>query len=184
MSNSNLEKFSILKKLKKIKHIEFIILGIFVFVLGCIYFSSGSNPKNNSDQQSGSSLEDYADYLETKLCKVISALDGVGSANVMITFDGDITYEYAIEKEEVTTSSSVSGGANSKTTIKEEIVIVNKNGVSTPLVIREIYPNIDGVVVVYNGANDVAVKLNIVSVVQTLINVKFDKIQVFFGDKK
>lgn len=183
MSNSKgFDKVSFLQKLKNIKHIEFIIIGIFAIVLIAIFMSTfGGGNSDNKVQVSSQSLEEYGEYLENKLENVIKSIDGAGSVEVMITFNGRVTYEYATEKEEVTTSSTITGGTNSKTTTNEKTIIVTQNGKETPLIVKEIYPDVAGVVVVASGAGNVAVKLNIISAVETLLGVKNGQIQVLTG---
>lgn len=177
------DRIPFMQKLKNIKHIEFVILVIFVVVLAVIYMSSQKNESSTSNMAEASSLEEYGEYLEDKLENVIKNIDGAGNIEVMITFDGRITYEYATEKEEVTTSSSVTGGTNSKTTTNEKMIIVSQNGKETPLIVKEIYPPIAGVVVVSSGAGNVAVKLNIISAIETLLDVDNNKVQVLAGGK-
>lgn len=181
--SSIFDKMPFMQKLKSVKHIELIILAIFVIVLAVIYMSSNTKKASNSNIKESSSLEEYGEYLEIKLENLIKSINGAGNVEVMITFDGRITYEYATEKEEVTTSSSVSGGTNSKTTTNEKMIIVSQNGKETPLIVKEIYPNVDGVVVVASGADNVSVKLDIISAVETLLEVDNNKIQVLTGSK-
>lgn len=179
---SSWDKVTIFQKIKSIKHIELIIIAIFVLILGVIYITSnGKKSKNLSSISELSSLEEYGDYLENKLKNVIDAVEGAGNSRVMITFDGRITYEYATESEETTTTSSVTSGTNTKTVINEKVIIVTQNGKSTPLIVREIYPNISGVVVVSGGADNVAVKLDIISAVKTLLGVSDSQIEVLKG---
>lgn len=177
-----LDKIPFLQKLKNVKHIEIIVICIFVVVLAVIYMSSNSNSSNNNYEVKTTSLEEYGEYLEGKLKKVLSNINGAQNVEVMITFNGRITYEYATEKEETTTSSSVTGGTNSKTTTNEEILIISQNGKETPIIVKEIYPPIAGVVVVSGGAKDVGVKLNIISAIQTALDVNENCITVLVGE--
>ncbi len=174
------DKISFIQRLKNVKHLELIIIAIFVVVLGVIFLSS-SNAKKEITGLNEASLEEYATYLENKLETVIKQIKGVGSAYAMLTFDGRITYEYAKEKEEVTTSNSVGGGTNSKTTTNEKVIVVTQNGKSGPLIVKEIYPDISGVVIVASGAESVDVRLNIISAVETVLGVSANKIQVLSG---
>lgn len=184
MSKSSFfDKFTFFQKLKSVKHIEIIVISIFVIILAVVFMSSTKTTSSNK-QQEIASLEQYADYLEQKLENVICKINGAGKTTAMLSFDGRITYEYAKEKEETTTSSSVSGGSNSKTTVNEEVIIISQNGKQTPLIVKEIYPPISGVVIVCDGAGDIAVKLNIISAVQTVLGVDANKIQVLAGDGK
>ena len=176
------DKVPFLQKLKNIKHIELYIICLFVLILGVIYFSSTSSiSKNNNQVKAEAELENYCNYLEGKLEKVLSEINCAGKVSVMITFDGRIKYEYATETQETTTSSSVTSGTNSKTVVNEKIIIINENGKNVPLIVREIYPNIAGVVVISSGAENVSVKLDIISAVKTLLDVSDNKIQVLAG---
>ena len=170
-----------MQKLKNVKHIELIVISIFVLILAVIYISSLGSKDEKLNINSDTSLEEYGNYLETKLMNVIENIDGAGNVSVMLTFDGRITYEYATESEEVTTSSSVTSGTNTKTVVNEKVIIVNRDGKDTPLVTREIYPEIAGVVIVASGAGNVAVKLNIISAVETLLSIDDSKINVLMG---
>ena len=175
------DKISLLQKIKNIKHIEFIIIGIFLLILAAVYFSSSTKTSQTENGSCVQNLEEYGEYLESKLESVLKNIDNAGNVKVMITFSGRITYEYATEKEEVTTSSSVTSGTNSKTTTNEKLIIVMQNGKETPLIVKEIYPPIAGVVVVASGAGNVAVKLNIMSAVETVLDIEPNKIQILVG---
>lgn len=174
------DKITFFQKIKNIKHIDKIIIAIFIVIIGILFLSS-NNTKGVNEEVVSSSLEEYTDYLEKKLQNVIKNIDGAGEVSVMLTFAGRIEYEYAKESEETTTSSNITSGSNSKTTVNEKVIIVNQNGKNMPLIVKEIYPNIGGVVVVASGAKDVSVRLNIINAVQTVLDVSPSKIQVLVG---
>ena len=175
------DKVPFLTKIKNIKHIEVIVVFIFVAVLAVVYISSMSGSKTTIS--SDFNIENYANNLEYKLECVLSEIAGAGKVNVMVMLDGGMKYEYAKQSEEVTTSSSLTSGTNSKTTTNENIVMISQNGKQTPLIVREYYPEVSGVVVVCSGAQNVAVKLNIISAVSTLLGVDNNKIEVLVGGK-
>lgn len=177
------EKFPFLQKLKSIKHIEIIIIAIFFVVLGIIFFSGKSEKKVSPIVSESISLEQYQQKLESNLEDVLSKIEGAGNVSVMLTLNGGISYEYATESEEVTTSNSVANGTNTKTTVTEKVVIVSINGKPTPLIVREIYPEVAGVVIVSSGADNVAVKLNMLSAVQTLLKISDSNIEILTGVK-
>lgn len=83
-------KFKWLEKIKNIKHIEIIVIGIFLVVLLLIYFStpkskSGSSSSTNQDSQL--TITRYVDNLEKDLENTISQIKGVGNVQVLITLD-------------------------------------------------------------------------------------------------
>ncbi len=83
-------KFKWLEKLKNVKHIEIIIIGIFLVVLLLIYFStpkSKSSSNSSSNQDSQLTITRYVDNLEADLENTISKIKGVGNVQVLITLD-------------------------------------------------------------------------------------------------
>ena len=154
-------------KLKSIKHFEIwvaVVIGLLVCV---IYFSFFSQPKNDSIENDAtkeySSAEEYVDYLENKLCNVLSNMTGVGDVSAIITLDGGFTYEYAVDSE---TNTTTSGSSETSVTVDTTILV---NG--EPLVVKVNYPSVKGVVIVAEGSEDFAVKMDILDAVQTLLSV-------------
>lgn len=178
------DRIPFLQKLKNIKHIEIILLVIFAIILIIIYSSTtkSSSSKNISNSSSDFTAREYSQYLEDKLSDILSNISGAGKVKVVITLDGGMRYEYAKESEEITTSNEIGGNTNTKTTKNEEVVLVTINGKSTPLVIKESYPDVCGVVVVASGAASAQVKLNILRAVTTLLNVDENCIQIMVGN--
>lgn len=177
------DRVPFLQKLKNVKHIEIIVIAIFITILALIFLSSQAKKSGSTAQISEFNLEVYTKNLENRLSLVLGEINGAGKVSVMVTLDGGISYEYAKESEEVTTTSAITNGTNTKTTTSESVVIVTQNGKSTPLIVREIYPEVSGVVVVSSGAGNVAVKLNIINAVSTLLGVSENQIQVLVGSK-
>ncbi len=168
------------EKLKKIKHIEIYIAVGFALVLAMVYFIFLSPNKTEEDtgstqidatEQTFSSSEEYTSYLENKLKNVITSLKGVGDAKVMVTLEKGFEYVFATE-EEIKTSS------NGTTITTVTIVMVD----GQPVIKEEIYPIVEGIVVVADGAGDVGVRMNILSIIQTVIGVDNAKINIMEGE--
>lgn len=161
-------------RVKSIKHIH-IYLAVLVGVIVClIYFwgfaGKSSDKTEEISTETYSSTVEYTNYLENKLSNVLSKVSGAGQVDVIITLENGFSYEYATDTE---TKTVVSGGT--ETTVTTETVILVSN---EPVVVKEIYPSIKGVVVVADGANDVTVKLDIISAVETVLEVDRDKITI------
>lgn len=171
-----------LQKLKNIKHIEIYLLCIFAIILIVIYSSSIKNKSPKQQTQDSFTAQEYSEYLEKKLSGILSNISGAGTVKVMITLDGGMKYEYEKQSEEITTSNEVGGNTNKKTTKNEEVVIVTINGKATPLIIKESYPNVCGVVVVASGATNIQVKLNIMKAIKTLLNINEENVQILVGN--
>lgn len=178
------DRIPLLQKIKNIKHIELILLLIFAIVLVVIYSSTKSKTNASATITSSEELtaQEYSQYLENKLASILSNISGAGTVKVMITLDGGMKHEYAKESEEITTSNEVGGSTNTKTTKNEKVVLVSINGKSTPLIVKESYPDVCGVVVVCMGASNAQVKLNIMKAIITLLNVDEKRVQIMVGN--
>ncbi|MBQ8749118.1 MAG: hypothetical protein IJZ29_01425 [Clostridia bacterium] len=170
-------KFPFIEKLKKIKGIEWIIVVIACLIVFLIYFSTSSTDVKENSSASSLTSSAYAVEIEEKLCKVLSNVKGAGNVNVMITLESGTEIIVATSKEERTNTSSSSNNTTQSVTVVESPVIVGKE----PLVLMEILPKIKGVIVVAQGANDVAVRLELLRAVQALIDVDSNQIEIFVG---
>ena len=175
--NSLKEKITqIYNKLKKIKHIQIYLAIGLAFIVIVLYFSlafpskkvvKNSSTNNDNIETNFSSSQEYVVYLENKLENVITNVKGVGKTSVFISLEKGFEYIYVTEEETSTTS-------NGTTVNKTNVVMLN----GQPILKEEIYPKIKGIVVVAQGAGDVKIKMNILSLIQTVIDVENSKINI------
>lgn len=182
----NLFKLPFLKKLKNIKHIEIYVCIIFISLLLVIYFinfspqktSKTSSVESSNTNEIGfvSSLE-YSKNLEDKLKTVLSNLNGVKNVQVLVSVSsgGEIVIANNVEEK---TSFEDDG---KKVTVIKTPIIVTENGTSKPIILMEVLPKVNGVIVVASGAEDVNVKLNIYKAIEAIISIPSENIQVFAG---
>lgn len=165
------------EKIKKVKHIEIYLAIGLAILLAIIYFVSLPKDKSSDVTQNDnlstnfSSSQEYVEYLENKLENVLARVDGAGKVDVIITLDKGFEYIYVTEEETRTTS-------NGTVITTSSIVMVD----GEPVLQEEIYPTISGIVVVAEGANDVNVKLNMISILQTIIEINSSKINIIKGN--
>lgn len=183
MSNdkkSIFEKIPFLLKLKKIKGIEYIAIGVLCLFVFVIYFSSITKNDSKSLSTSGQNISysAYANELEQKLSKVLSKIQGAGKVDVMITISSSSEIVVATSTEEKSNISSGSSNTTQSTTKKEEPIIIK----DTPLIVMEKLPEIQGVIVVAQGAQNVKVRLDLLKAVQTLISIDVNKIEILVGE--
>lgn len=174
----NIKNFLI--KIKKVRHIEiYIALGLAVLV-AVIYFSFLAPKEESSSTQTSqfditseniSSSSEYTAYIENKLENVITSVKGVGDAKVIVTLEKGFEYVYVTEEETKTSS-------NGTTITTVSIVMVD----GQPVIKEEIYPVVKGIVVVASGVEDVAVRMNILSLIQTIVDVDNSQINIMAGN--
>ena len=125
----------------------------------------------------------YAEYLEGRLEKILSEVDGVGRVKVMITLSD--SRESVIEKDrkeqqqEVTETDSGGGSRTTKEADIEQSTVYRDSGSeSTPYVQKEILPSVEGVFVVAEGGGNPTVVSEISETVMALFQVEAHKIKV------
>ncbi|MDE6926941.1 MAG: stage III sporulation protein AG [Acetatifactor sp.] len=126
---------------------------------------------------------EYARQLEQRLRETLSRMEGVGQVRVMITLKS--SQELVVEKEQPylrasTNENDGQGGNRTVTQLEtEENTVYRTDGsVSEPYVIKTLPPQIEGVVVVAEGAGSGTVNRTIVEMIQALFGVEAHKVKV------
>ena len=117
--------------------------------------------------------ENYSDYiesLETETEELISSISGAGRCRVMLTLKNSKESVFAKNTDENTQSGSIS--------IKNEYVLYDGQDGEAPLLIKQYYPDIQGVAVVMDGADNTQVKECVINTVSALFDVPVSKISV------
>lgn len=127
--------------------------------------------------------EDYCAYLEQRLKETLSGMSGVGSVQVMITLKS--SEELVVEKDSPVSRSNTNeqdyqGGSRITTQVdsSETTVYRTQGSDSEPYVVKTILPEVEGVVVVAEGAGSGTVNKSITEIVQALFNVEAHKVKV------
>ena len=180
---TKIKRTDIYKNIKKSGGMKLFLPIVLLIVIVFVYFAlfeNNGNVKKEDAIKFTSNLE-YCNILEEKLVSVLGSVKGAGNVKVMVTLESGPELKIATQTDERTNTSTNSSGTTTNVTIVEEPIIVNQNGEEQPLVLMEILPVIKGVVVVAEGAKDVAVRLNLLSAVQALLGIGSDSIQILTG---
>lgn len=156
-----MELKNIKSKLKKIKA-EYLIIA-FAIIAILIIFASGINETKLETQNN---VVTYIETLENKLSTKLSQINGAGKVSVIISVKEGMITEIATEKKTVTEAGLIK--------IEETPVLVS----GKPIVLVEKYPDITGVVIIAKGANDLNVRIALLSATQTILGVTSDKIEI------
>lgn len=120
-------------------------------------------------------LNEDSGEVEKKLAKIISQIEGVENAEVMITYEST-SKKVPATSESISSSISVLGDSEESKGNTDSHIIQQSYG--NALILTELEPEIRGVVVVAKGADDYMVKLNIIDGVKTVLNIPSEKIEV------
>lgn len=198
-----LEKRGLEKFLKRDNLIILVLAGILLFVIALptgdgrkekeqtdqgsyidlTGYSSGGTERTEGGQAEWDCGAQYAAELEKRLTDALSEIDTVGRVRVMITLKS--SGELVVEKEtsdnrSVTVETDSQGGNRSVNTSQQEerVVYSTEGGVSSPYVIKSFVPEIEGVLVVAEGAGTGKVNRTVTEIVQALFGVEAHKVKV------
>ncbi|MGI5851043.1 MAG: stage III sporulation protein AG [Caldicoprobacterales bacterium] len=181
-------------KLKEVKKTEWIMIILVLSIIISIYASTLNKSSNTNqddtlpESQSGLHWIENDDNIESReeqrLKEILSTIKGAGRVEVMIT--------YVSSKEIVTAMNTV----ESTTTTEEEdnnggTRLINQNDRnsqpstfndaegSKPIILKEVEPEIRGVIIISEGANDIRVKMELMKAVQVALGIKPNQVEVF-----
>ena len=168
---------------KKIKILILILLlGVLFMTIGsCDNSYRGSANTDNTPVNEKFSTADEEEQLELKLEEVLSKIKGVGDLSVSVTLASGSRTEYAVNASTTvnsTTENSADGSEKitSQTTNNDTVVFEDNN--TTPVVVQEIRPKVQGVLIVAEGGDDTKVSSQITQAVSALFDIPVHKVTV------
>ena len=156
----------LIEKAGTLKLLAVVICGVLL-----LFFSYSENadekaaaPASSSDvtdAETKGTLEEYKAEREEELKQLLQRVDGVGHADVMITLKAS--------NEKVTLKDN---------TQKGESNVENSSRDSSPYIIQEKEPEIEGIVIVCEGGYDSVIKREITDAVSALFSIESHKIKI------
>jgi len=122
--------------------------------------------------------------LEKELEEFLSLVAGAGEVRVMVSALGDRETVFAMDS---TSSRShmieedAGGGTRDQrqySTQEQTVIITDRNGIDQPLVLREISPRVEGIVIIAKGGDDPFVRDALTRAAMAVLGVEAHKIQV------
>jgi stage III sporulation protein AG len=136
-----------------------------ILIIGVVLMAAAGGHKGESTE---SVPEVSTADEEERLAEILSQIDGAGSVSVMITYysssQKDIAYETKTASREDKSES-------------EDKKAVMSDG--EPMVIKEVYPKVKGVIVTAQGAGETAVRSEIFEAVAAALDVPAHRICIF-----
>lgn len=168
---------------------KYMLLAIVIAIVGIaitfIPFGKGASGKDGVQKvqtvaQGNTTSLSYEQQLEKRLVTILQKMNGAGAVSVMITVTSN---EEKVLAEDVTSSTSndqqqdQAGGTRHTTSQSTNQKVVLQSG-NTPYVVKENKPEIQGVLILAEGASDSIVKSEITDAVSKLLGVPVHKISV------
>ena len=118
--------------------------------------------------------------MEDKLKNILSKIEGVGRLDVSLTLKSGVEVQYAGEVSQ-SSQQKLEDGQLAQSELNEDskvVVLRSKDGNESAAVVKEVYPEPLGAVVVCEGADNASVRLKVTNAVSTLTGLSSDKISV------
>ena len=160
----------IYRALKPIIPIVAVIIGIFLLIVPQL-------PRKKSATDNKTRLERYVESTESRLESTLSKIEGAGKTKVFITVSDTFETVYA-------SNASIDEGASGKSTEKQLAYPKSGSGSGDPVVVKELVPDIKGVLIVCEGGNRPDVRVEITSSASTALGISTNKIYVTGGTTK
>lgn len=165
------------------KKTQYLAVLLVVAIILAIYFSSldtGGAKKTDDKAEAGAPAETISSdtEMEDRLKRVLSKVDGVGDVDVIINYESTAERVPAFSEDRQVSKSDSQGTSSETTSEKSDIATVQGNGASEALIVKENQPEVRGVIVVAQGAEDISVRMNLLNAVTTLLNVSADKVEI------
>lgn len=144
---------------------------------------SAEEVMGQKETQEASPGEDYVREMESRLEETLSGLEGAGEVKVMITLsalgeeipDKDVSCSLSETGEE----DGQGGIRNVKTEERETAtVFLSENGSSTPYVVKTLTPEVQGVIVLAQGAGEGNVSMEIMEAVKVIFGIEANRVKV------
>ena len=158
-------KEQILKIIKNKNNLTIIL----IFIIGVVLMTMSGENKKETHEARETVADSYAASEEERLEGILSEIDGAGAVSVMITYYSGSEKSLAYE----TKSSSRSEAGETS----EEKKAVTSGG--EPMVVREVYPRVKGVIIAAEGADKPQVKAAIHEAAMASLDVGAHRICIF-----
>lgn len=165
------------------KKTQYLAVLLVVAIILAIYFSSldtGGAKITDDKAEAGAPAETISSdtEMEDRLKRVLSKVDGVGDVDVIINYESTAERVPAFSEDRQVSKSDSQDTSSETTSEKSDIATVQGNGASEALIVKENQPEVRGVIVVAQGAEDISVRMNLLNAVTTLLNVSADKVEI------
>ena len=149
---------------------------IFILGIAMLIFPIGnSEEKDKIKSENEIDFLEYKGELEESLENIISKIKDAGKVDVMITFSDEGSTYFA---KDATISYKEGENETTKTTDTSHILKSEGSSKESPLIIKKTSPEISGVLICAQGAQNPQVKNNITTAVEALLGVKSHRIEV------
>lgn len=165
---------NIIKTIGIKKLLLMLALGICLMMFSLPSPEENTKTETNQEEQEEDSTDAFVKKQEKRLVNALKQVEGVGKVKVMITVKS--SSEAVVNKDSPYEEST---GEDEKSVKEdEETVLIEEDGNKVPYVVKEMQPEVEGVIVVAQGGGNDVVNQNIVDAVSVLFHISSYKVKV------
>ncbi len=164
-----------LRAFEKYKYILIIVFaGIILLLIPS--FGGSKEAKEPAAEEDAAFLEPFSvAELEARMEEVLSEIEGAGKVRVVLTLRTGTEQVLAKDSE---ASRSTDDGGTSYDNKSAAVVLQRGSGMEDTVIIKQIYPEYRGAVIVCEGADNARVQLRITEAISALTGLGTDKISI------
>lgn len=150
---------------------------LLVILVGVLLLTSGIQPASDTQQQEAAQADSAFDLQEFQqaVADNLSQIDGAGRVTVLLSLE---TGEEAVYAADVSKSSQTTDTDSAESYESTTSILSDGSYGEAPILIKNKYPTFRGAVVLCEGAENDAVRLQIVHAVSALCKISSDCISV------
>ena len=160
-----------------------LLIGVLLVVISIPVKKSNSTKQETVITTQNTGETSYVEELENKLEGILEKTAGVGKSCVMITVKNtgkEVLYSQKDSSTHKITEKEADGGNRTEESesISESVLYTDENGISKPYIQGLEMPEIQGVLIIAEGADKAEIIAAVTEAAGTLLNVSVNKIKV------
>lgn len=150
---------------------------LLVILVGVLLLTSGIQPASNTQEQTAEQADHGFDLqaFQQSVADSLSQIDGAGRVTVLLSLE---TGEESVYAADVSKSSQTTDNNSNESYESTTSILSDGSYGEAPILIKSKYPTFRGAVILCEGADDDAVRLQIVHAVSALCGISSDCISV------
>ena len=155
--------FSGTEKKKMIRLAIIFAIGVALVLFGVA--GKEKSEKNKVEDKEDTQTEEYIALLENKIGNITEQITGDGKAAVIVTVKNGIESVYVYDKKDGVNSSEI-----------EYITVKNGDGSGELVLLKQIYPEIEGVSIACRGGDDGKIQAKLIKAISTALGLSSNRI--------
>lgn len=144
-----------------------------ILIIGIVFMVASGKEKDKKGEISVPAQTSEVQNEQARLEEILSRIDGAGKVSVMITYYSSTEKSIAYE-----TKKNTAQREDKSERSEDNKAVMTDSG---PLVVKEVYPRVKGVIVTAEGAGNASVKSALTSAVAAALDVPAHRICIFEG---